>query len=215
MLFVIVMVIIGVMVLRTNPEWYNNHVESGSMTIEESQNLELIVMGTEREGLQSQPVFNTWEIADELWGQPRFISPDMTFSNGTMTFNKPGIYEVNTSLPLGISNYSLRDINPILMTRLVRGTITHRYDYSLEEFVSNVGESLYIPHERTGIVTLINSSVINITQESITDGRNSIMIQYMVQLNPEDLSKLGEAQGIRIQRNMNTMLSSIYITNLR
>lgn len=208
---VVIMVIMAVMVVRTNPGWIDDTPNDTDIN---SQDLQLLVTGMQDSGLLSQPTFNSWEIADELWEDPRYISDNISFSFGTITFHTEGIYEVNVGIIVGITNYSLRDIDPLVRTRIVRGAIAHRYDYTLDEFVSNVGQTMYIPHESTGVATLLNTAIINITSASITDGRNTIMIQYMVQLPPEQLNRPGESLRIGIQRNMDNMLSNIYVTNL-
>lgn len=205
----VAMIFVIIAVLRTNPSWWIEDIPS---TIERSKSLELVVNGipvTDNNGIRDLPTFGTWEIADELWQVPRHISNDVKFEYGTITINRAGIFELSSSIIIEISNYSVLDLMPLIKMRVVKGAISHRYEYSIEQYISNVGHTMYLPSESNGFVSLVSQVIIEITPIDIIDGRNAVTIQYMIELPESILQVPGGLRRVSIDRNTNDMIASI------
>lgn len=205
----VAMIVVMIMVVRTNPSWW---LEDIPTTLDRSETLELVVSSTtttQDVGIGSQPVFNVWEIADELWRVPRYISDDIEFQYGTITINRPGVFELTVSLVIDITNFTVKDLNPLVKMRIVKGSISHRYEYSIEQYISNVGNTLYSPHGNRGIITLVSQVIIEITPVDIADGRNAATLQYMIEFSEPESTAPGGLRRVSVERNTNDMTSNI------
>lgn len=179
-----------------------------------ASSLQMIVVGQDATRIQSEPVFNTWEIADELWGEPRYYGSDVSFRDGVIDFKTPGLYQVIVDLNVIVYNDSHNDVPMEILVRIIQGSIQHRFEYAPQD-VGNVTSQLYefSPMSRTGVMIKCEG-IVEITSSDIADGSNSAAPQYMIKIDESNQVVQLSSTRMTISRNDQLLRSRITVIKL-
>lgn len=188
--------------------------------IKSNTDLELLVYCEDGKTVENFPITLNYEIPDELWEVPRYISKDVKFDKGIIEVLHPGHYNLNTMVSFYIDNGSSETVAGTAYVRIIQGDIVDRFDYDIKDILSiNTFPGLIEPYTQyPGDVknfvrlTLPNNVNFEITEEDIEHGRNKIAPQYIFTIFLYEGQEIPE--GMVISRDTNHVKTFLSLTKI-
>lgn len=149
--------------------------------------LELIVYSKQGKSIDVAPRYGFFEIPDELWDDPAYISDHITFKDGIIEIKKPGIYQLDSTTSFYIENHSEENVMGTAFGRVIQGDIHDRFDYEISSILSIDAVNIFLNSYDTGFynmypkayAVLKNTMTVKIEKENIDNGTNKIAPQYV------------------------------------